>query len=117
MPDRRTAPHQADGVHQAGDAATLENVSAKLDALLERLSTPAAQPRFLGVDAAAERAGISAESIRSLLAAGKLTALRPVRGRVVIDVAELDSYVLGSRNAIRHGRGSVNRSRREAPSD
>jgi excisionase family DNA binding protein len=73
-------------------------IESKLDRVLERLEQlrerPEASPeRYLTVDGAADYAAVSAESIRRLLAAGRLTALRPVGGRVVIDRREIDSYM------------------------
>jgi hypothetical protein len=67
--------------------------------------TPGQLRRFLSVAAASEYSSLSAKSIRRLLAAGKLTTLRPVRGRVVIDRNELDALVLGSGVTVRQGRG------------
>jgi hypothetical protein len=65
----------------------------------------AIKQRFFGVAASAAYCDLSKKSIRRLLAAGKLTALRPVRGRVVIDQRELDSLILGSTKQPRDGRG------------
>ena len=68
-------------------------------------SADARERRFFGIGGAATYASLSKESIRRLLAAGKLTALRPVRGRVVIDRRELDAFILGAANQPRRGRG------------
>lgn len=81
----------------------LDNLVGRLGALLERAS--AAERRFLTVDGAADYSGLSSESVRRLLAAGRLTALRPVKGRIVIDRHELDAYVLGCNGRPRSGRG------------
>jgi excisionase family DNA binding protein len=62
-------------------------------------------PRYFGIDGAASYCGLSAESIRRLLAAGRLTALRPIRGRVLIDKRQLDELVLRSDHKPRTGRG------------
>ncbi|MGE0609533.1 MAG: helix-turn-helix domain-containing protein [Pirellulales bacterium] len=62
-------------------------------------------PRWLSIDRAADYSSLSVASIRRLLAGGKLVARRPVRGRVVIDRLELDSFVAGSVASIRVGRG------------
>ena len=78
-------------------------IDAKLDAILAR--APAAEQRFLTVDNAATYSGLSSESVRRLLSAGKLTALRPVKGRIVIDRVQLDSFVLASDQRPRTGRG------------
>jgi hypothetical protein len=48
---------------------------------------------------------VSAGSICRLLAAGKLMAHRPVKGRVLIDRLALDSLVQGATTAVRTGRG------------
>ena len=82
---------------------SIEDLHQKVDRLLEE--TQRAHARFLGVDAAAEHASLSPESIRRLIAGGRLTALRPVRGRVVVDVRQLDALVLASTTLPRTGRG------------
>ena len=61
--------------------------------------------RYLGVKEAAAYASLSTRSIRRMLAAGRLTALRPVRGRIVIDRTQLDSVILNATAQPRHGRG------------
>jgi excisionase family DNA binding protein len=61
--------------------------------------------RFLTVADAAVYTGLSQESIRRLLARGRLHALRPVRGRVLIDRHELEALVLTSTATPRTGRG------------
>ena len=68
-------------------------------------STVEPEPRWLPIPSSARYTGLSVGSIRRLLAAGKLTAFRPVRGRVVLDRYELDSYVLGCNARPRAGRG------------
>ncbi|MHB1038397.1 MAG: helix-turn-helix domain-containing protein [Pirellulales bacterium] len=83
--------------------ATLESIAARLDDLLARAGEPA--PRFVGVEEAARYASLSPESIRRLLSSGALTPLRPVRGRVLVDRAELEQFVLTSTGSIRRGRG------------
>ena len=70
-----------------------------------------APARFLTIAGAAERTSLSPATIRRLLAMGKLTALRPARGRVLVDVHELDRFVLNSSNPIRRGRGCATRER------
>lgn len=79
------------------------DIQKKLDRLLQEASK--ANRRFVGVGGAAEHASLSCESIRRLLAAGKLTALRPVRGRILIDRRELDAVILASTTMPRSGRG------------
>jgi excisionase family DNA binding protein len=84
-------------------APTLETLSAKLDAILARGQHEA--PRFLSVERAAAYTSLSVESVRRLLAAGRLTALRPIKGRIVVDRNQLDAYVLGADVRPRTGRG------------
>lgn len=61
--------------------------------------------RFFGVIGAAAYTDLSAKSIRRLLAAGKITGLRPIRGRVLIDRLQLDELILGADSNTRGGRG------------
>ena len=91
-------------------AVVVELLGAKLDQLLDR--TAACERRFLTVANAAAYASLSPESVRRLLATGKLTALRPVRGRVVIDKRELDAVILGATKQPRGGRGAATRDRK-----
>jgi excisionase family DNA binding protein len=84
-------------------AEPLTLLHAKLDTLLERSSV--AERRFLTVANAAQYADLSEESIRRLLASGKLTGLRPLKGRVLIDRRQLDALVLSSTTKPRTGRG------------
>ena len=86
------------------DSPTIDDVLTKLDQIAEQLNQP--PQRFLGVDDAAVYTGLSAESIRRALSAGKLMAHRPVRGRVLLDIRELESWVTASAGRrIRNGRG------------
>lgn len=62
--------------------------------------------RWLSVASAAEYSGLGQKTIRQLLAADKLTAHRPVRGRVLLDRQELDSLIATATNDVRGGRGS-----------
>lgn len=66
---------------------------------------PAAPGRFLTIDAAATHSGLSPESIRRMISSGKLTPLRPVKGRVLLDRLELESVVRSSDSRPRTGRG------------
>jgi excisionase family DNA binding protein len=84
---------------------SFQTVEAKLDAVLLAIRQQSEVPRFLSVERAATYTSLSPESIRRLLAAGKLTALRPVRGRVLIDRQQLESYVLAADTRTRTGRG------------
>jgi excisionase family DNA binding protein len=103
-PDQTTPP-------SAPPPAVPEDLDALAEALArklaDQLATPA--PRYLSVLQAARYAGLSADSIRNLLAGGKLKALRPVPGRVLIDRRELDAFILGSTSRPRRGRGIRNR--------
>src|SRR5262245_29210652 len=82
----------------------LDRLERKLDELAERLAAP--PQRWLTVARAALYADLSEESIRRLIASGKLTAHRPVKGRVLIDRNELDDLIRATANQRpRHGRG------------
>lgn len=82
-------------------------IQKKLDRLLaERAS---GQQRFLGLTAAAHYCDLSPESLRRMIAAGKIRAFRPVRGKILIDTRELDSVILASTSTPRFGRGRPNR--------
>jgi len=61
--------------------------------------------RWLTVDAAASYSGLSVKTIRRLLAGGRLTAHRPVRGRVIVDRRQVDALLEGSTGSVRGGRG------------
>jgi excisionase family DNA binding protein len=69
------------------------------------LSQAQESPRFLTIQRAAEYVSLSDDYIRRMISSGKLTALRPVKGRIVIDRDELDSVVRASTAAPRKGRG------------
>jgi excisionase family DNA binding protein len=77
--------------------------AAIADKLADRLAAPT--QRYLGVAEAARYTGLSADSVRSMIAGGKLTALRPVPGRIVLDKRELDSVVQGATRRPATGRG------------
>ena len=82
---------------------TLESIARQLAELHEAVSAP--PQRYQSVARAATYADLSEKSIRRLLAAGKLTALQPVRGSVRIDRLELDALLMGSTSRPRKGRG------------
>ncbi len=63
------------------------------------------QQRFLTISHAARFSDLSEETIRRLIASQKLTAHRPVRGRVLIDRLEIESLIRGSVQNPRRGRG------------
>ena len=87
------------------DAATLSAIHAKLDALVH--AAEAGQQRFFTVASAARYADLSSKSIRRLVASGSLQALRPCRGRILVDRTQLDSLILGATGRPRKGRGLV----------
>ena len=62
-------------------------------------------PRFFTVKGAANYSGLSEASIRRELSKGKLTALRPVKGRVLLDRIELENVIRTSDFRPRTGRG------------
>ena|SRR5579885_3538379 len=76
--------------------------------LAERLAD-LAQRRYLTVAHAAAYADLSADTIRSLISGGKLTGLRPVPGRVLIDRRELDALLASSTRGPRTKRGRYDR--------
>lgn len=84
-------------------ADLLESLAAEVRELRARLDQP--PQRYFGVDAAATYSDLSAETIRRFLAGGKLTPLRPCKGRVLIDKQQLDGLILSSTTTPRKGRG------------
>ncbi len=52
--------------------------------------------KYVAISQAAEFAGLSPGTIRNLIATGELTAFRPVPGRIVLDLYEVDRLVRGS---------------------
>ena len=49
--------------------------------------------RYLPLQAGARRSGMSVMSLRRLIARKRLTAYRPVGGRILLEVRQLDEYV------------------------
>jgi excisionase family DNA binding protein len=88
--------------------ARLEAIERKLATLLERTAT-FGDRRFLKVSEAANYSGLSEESLRRLLAAGKLTSHRPVAGRVLVDRRQLDALILASHQLPQKRRGVYHR--------
>jgi excisionase family DNA binding protein len=91
--------------HEEGppDARTLADaIAERLVAKVGELQTA---QRFLTVGDAASYTGLSQDTIRALLAGRKLTPLHPVRGRIVIDRRELDTFILSSTRRPAGGRG------------
>ena len=62
-------------------------------------------PRWLDVERAAVYTCLSDKSIRRLISSGKLTARRPVRGKIVLDRFQIDAYVGNCTVQPRTGRG------------
>ncbi len=85
-------------------ADPLQVIAERLDLLVER-SHAAPQARYMSVQSAAAYTDLSPDSIRRMLERGDLTALRPVRGKILIDRQELDAVILGSTTRPRMGRG------------
>lgn len=99
------------------------HIAETLDAILDELralrdASQAASRRWLSVEAASQYAGISPESVRSMLSSGKITAHRPVLGRITIDRLELDA-VIKSSSAYkpRRGRGLMPATTRAAAAE
>ena len=90
-------------MNQAIDNVSLEDPAKRIDALAIAVAAP--PRRWLGVTSAATYADLSVEFIRRLLASGKLIARRPVKGKILIDKVELDSYITSSTATPRRGRG------------
>lgn len=99
--------HRSDDAGDQRDADAFASLHVKLDKVLAQVSV--ASPRFQGVSPAAKYSGLSPASIRRLISTGKLTGLRPVRGRVVVDLRELDALLLSSTAKPRKSRGSTNK--------
>jgi len=86
--------------------AILERVARRRDlTTTERLASP--PQRFMTLRTASGYSDLSVDSLRRLVESGKLTAHRPVRGRVLLDRMELDQVILGSTTHPRTGRGMV----------
>jgi hypothetical protein len=99
-----------------GTGGTQTPAAVDLDALADAVAAKVAdrfaelaRRRYLSIPHAAEYGDLSPDSIRSLLSSGKLTALRPVPGRVVIDRRELDALFASSTKGPRCGRGLYER--------
>ncbi len=73
--------------------SSLGAISGKLDLLLAKNGDG---PKYLGVEAAAGYLSISVESVRRLIAAGRLKSFKPTPGRLVVRRQDLDKLVLNS---------------------
>ena len=83
-------------------ATAIIELSEKIDRLIE---SPTVAPRWLTIATAAVYCDLSEDSIRRLISSGKLAGHRPVKGRVLIDRGELDSFVSTATTVPRKGRG------------
>jgi excisionase family DNA binding protein len=84
----------------------VDEVYTDLMERLERIEqTRADQRKFVTIAEAAHRVSLSESAIRQMIRDRKLQALRPVRGRILLSVAELDAAVLRSTAPIVGGRG------------
>jgi len=95
--------------------AECEVVSMPADELNELLKR--VEKRWLAVEDAAKYSSLSVESIRRMLSSGRLTAHRPVRGRVIVDRSELDAVIRSSTGPSHRGRGRRGGMRSDAKRD
>jgi excisionase family DNA binding protein len=87
-----------------------------LDALADQIADRLAErvgahrwPPYLSIKNGATYSSLSEDALRGLLSGGKLTAYRPVGGRVVISRAELDALIKSSTRQPRRRRGGYDR--------
>ncbi len=85
----------------------LQTIEAKLDQLLSASTAPT--PQFLSIDGAAAWCSLSPRSIRNLIAAGRLTPLRPCRGKILVDRQQLESVIRAADEKPRRSRGRGSR--------
>jgi excisionase family DNA binding protein len=66
---------------------------------MSAISAPAPDegPRFLTLEKASMRSGLSNSTLRREIRRGRLQAYRPAGRRVLIAVAELDQFITGGR--------------------
>jgi excisionase family DNA binding protein len=85
----------------------LFRIESKLDAVLAHLAAhPATQDRrWMTIAAAARYSDLSEVSVRRLIAARRLTAHRPIKGRVLVDRKEVDALITSATKHPRSGRG------------
>ena len=96
---RRKTPTPAD------IAERIDRLTALVEGLVQASRLP--PPRFVSIANAALRVGVSTDAIRDLIARGTLRGFRPVAGRVVVELAELDKLVLSATNVPATGRGRL----------
>lgn len=78
-------------------AGTLEEIRVLLSDLVNKPSPQA--PGFMSFEEAEQYSSLSVKTLRRLAAAGKLVAYRPVRGRCLLDRAELSAFIRSTANA------------------
>lgn len=88
----------------------IEQIRAMLQEIREEMrvvseSSKRLSKRYLTVENAAAYSDLSTKSIRRMIQSGKLTAFRPVRGRILIDKQELDAVIRNSASQRQGGRG------------
>ncbi len=77
----------------------------QLDSTTDPRAKLSIEPRFLTVSGGAAYCSLSETSIRREIAAGRLKAYRPRKGRILLDRRELDALVMGADQRPRSGRG------------
>jgi len=83
----------------------LDSIRKRLDALAEAQAV--GPPRYLSIDGAADYVSLSADSVRRLIAAGRLSPYRPVRGKILVDRLELEAVIRSSTGRVRNSRGAA----------
>jgi excisionase family DNA binding protein len=63
------------------------------------------EPRFFTVSGAATYSSLSETSLRREIRAGRLTAYRPRKGRILLDRRQLDALITAADQRPRIGRG------------
>ena len=89
---------------------SLNSILTRLSELLDSIQSqadkaPLSSKGFLSIKHAAEYSDLSEETVRRLCKSGKLTELRPVRGKILIDRKQLDAYIRSCDGTPRTGRG------------
>jgi excisionase family DNA binding protein len=97
--------HVSDQPDSATIFALLQDLQLKLVGIAQSSDHPT--QRYFTIANAAAYCDLSEASIRRLVAARKLTALRPVRGRILLDRQELNAFINVSTSSPRTGRGKV----------
>lgn len=86
-------------------SSDIVELTCALRDLIDRIDQRA-WSRWLSVEGAAEYCSICDKSVRNLIAAGKLTPSRAVRGKLLIDRQQLDAVLLAEcGKRLRKGRG------------